>query len=149
MIIKDKIRHKISQQLNIVIPPNKWVQYIELLDRDGIPNRKQLIGVFMIMAQHLEMFEGLFEDLYGQKPTPQPDFKLRTAKDIYAELEAAQDPSTTAFYVSSSDWGILEKAIDPALAKTKPEYGFGKEKDPKDGTEKTCLYFHDLPIFKG
>lgn len=149
MIIKERIRHKISQQLDVLIPENKWEQYIDLLDRDGIPNRKQLIGIFMILCQQVEILESLIEDLYGQAKTPQPDFKLRTAKDIYAELEAAQDPSTTAFYVSPNDWKILEKSLDSALAKLKPEYGYGKETDPRDKIEKTCLYLNNLPVFKG
>ena len=156
--IKEKIRQKISQHLDILIPENRWQQYIDILDRDGIPNRKQLIGVFMILCQQVETLENLIEDLFFQvemleKPQQNPvrtveeDFKLRTPHSVYQELEKSWHPNTTAFYVSVSDWKILEKAVDPEMAKTKPQYGYGKETDPKDGKVKTCLFYKELPIF--
>lgn len=142
--IKNKIRQDISQLVDVLIPENRWTQYIDLLDRDGIPNRKQLIGIFMIMAQHIEVIENIIDD---EKLGKSFD-KLRSASDVNSELEAQQDSSTKAFYVSSSDFGVLEKSINLSLAKLKPEYGYGKETDPRDGKEKTCLYFKDLPVFK-
>jgi hypothetical protein len=155
--IKRKIRQEVSQIVDVLIPENKWEQYIELMDRDNKFQKKNLIAIIFVMCQELETFENLIEDLYfqiellqGNKPAMPvaTNFKLRTVNDVVADLEKQHTPDTKAFYVSPQDWEILEKNIDPDLAKTKPEYGYGKEIDPLDGKEKTCLYNKDLPVFR-
>lgn len=158
--IKVKIRQRISQILDVLIPENRWEQYVELLDRDGKPSRKQLIAIFMSMCQHMETLENLYEDLAfqiemleGSKNkqsvrVTEEGFKLRTPLDVTDDLEKQLNPDTKAFYISTSDWEIMGKTIDSKLAATKPQYGYGKEVDPKDGKTKTCLYYKDIPIFK-
>jgi hypothetical protein len=160
--IKRKIRQEVSQIVDVLIPENKWEQYIDLMDRDNKFQKKNLIAIIFVMCQELEVFENLIEDLYFQLDLLQgpsagvpkqtapvaPAFKLRTVNDVIADLEKQHTPDTKAFYVSPQDWEILEKNIDPDLAKTKPEYGYGKEIDPLDGKEKTCLYNKDFPVFR-
>lgn len=156
--IRTKIRQDISQLLDVLIPENRWQQYIDLLDRDGIPSRKQLIGIFMLLCQHVETLENTVEDLsfeiellQGSKPAPRSTgegFKLRSDMDVITDLEAQKKDDTKAFYVSSQDWAIMEKSVDLELAKTKPEYGYGKETNPISGKEETCLYYKDLPVFR-
>lgn len=158
--IKIKIRQKISQILDVLIPENRWEQYVDLLDKDGKPSRKQLIAIFMSMCQHMETLENVYEDLAFQVEllegtktaqsvrSTEEGFKLRTPLDVTDELEKQQTPDTKSFYISSTDWEIMRKTIDPALAATKPEYGYGKEKNPVSGKEEVCLYYHNLPIFK-
>lgn len=168
MKIKTKIREHISQQLDVLIPERQWERYISILDRDGIPNRKQLIGIFMTLCQHVEVLENAIEDLYfqlemksteilprvaqsgegGGSGTPGNVFKLRSVKDITDDLDKQTTPETKAYYVNQTDWNILVKNVDASLSVNKPEYGFGKEIDPKDGKEKTCLFFKEKPIFK-
>lgn len=158
--IKIKIRQRISQILDVLIPENRWEQYVELLDKDGKPSRKQLIAIFMSMCQHMETLENVYEDLAFQVEmlegtktakdvrTTEEGFKLRTPLDVTDDLEKTRNSETKAFYISSHDWEIMQKTIDPGLAATKPEYGYGKEKNPVSGKVESCLYYKDLPIFK-
>lgn len=155
--IKRKIRQDVSQIVDILIPENKWESYIDMMDRDNKFQKKNLIAIIFALCQQVEVFEGLIEDIYfqiellqGSKPvTPvTPQFKLRTVNEVVTDLEKQHTPDTKAFYVSPQDWDILAKNVDLTLAKTKPEYGFGKETDPLDGKEKTCLYNKDLPVFR-
>lgn len=158
--IKVKIRQKVSQILDVLIPENRWEQYVELLDRDGKPSRKQLISIFMTMCQHMEILENMYEDisfqldiLEGNKTAQDvrktdEDFKLRTPLDVTGDLETQLTPETKAFYVSGQDWTIMGKMMDPKLAATKPEYGYGKETNPISGKTETCMYYKDKPIFK-
>lgn len=159
-VIKVKIRQKISQILDVLIPENRWEAYVELLDKDGKPSRKQLISIFMAICQHMETLENVYEDLSfqldileGSKPeqsvrSTQEGFKLRTPLDITDDLEKQLTSETKAYYISASDWDIMRKTIDPILAATKPEYGYGRERNPVSGKEETCLYYKSLPIFK-
>lgn len=155
--IKRKIRQEVSQITDILIPENRWETYVNLMDRENKFTRKNLISVIMVMCQELELFENLIEDLYfqvellqGQTPDiPVPtQFKIRTKIDIYKDLELIAVEGVKALYVSARDWDILANAVDPTLSKEKPEHGFGKEIDPKNGEERTCLYFKELPVFK-
>ncbi len=155
--IKRKIRQEVSQITDVLIPENRWEHYIDLMDRENKFTRKNLISIVMLMCQELEQFENLIEDLYfqvellqghnPQMPLPK-EFKIRTKINIYKDLEALNAEGVKAFYVSRKDWDILEKSVDPALSKEKPEHGFGKEVNPKTGLEETCLYYNDLPIFR-
>lgn len=57
----DKIRYKISHLLDIVIPPNGWEEYISLLDAEGIPNRRQMVAMLMIICRQIELLEELLD----------------------------------------------------------------------------------------
>ncbi len=153
MRIKNRIRQNVSQIFDILIPENKWQEYLDLLDRDGHPNRRELMQLILAFSNHLEVLEETIEDLYFQiellegKSTvapKTPDFKLRTPIDVDNDLDKLLTPETTRFYVSADDWKVLEKTVD----NKDPEKGYGKEVDPKDGVEKICLYYKGLPIFK-
>ena len=96
--IREKIRQKVSQGLDVLIPENRWEQYIELLDRDGKFTRKNMLMLAMVTAQQVEILENLVEELYfrlemiekpnGVEPTRSLNegFKLRTKKDIEGRI---------------------------------------------------------------
>jgi len=158
MKIKEKIRQKVSQSLDVLIPENQWEKYIDLLDRDGKFSKKTIIAVILLLCQQVEKLETLVEDLYfeldmlggvkHEEKSEVKDFKLRTPMDIAKELDKQYTRDTKAFYLSPADFKIFEKTIDPTLAKTDPTRGYSKEKDPLDGKEKTCLLYKDLPVFR-
>lgn len=56
-----RLRPEISEILDIVIPENKWIEYFELLDKDSIPNRKQLHLIVATLCQHLDTLEQLLD----------------------------------------------------------------------------------------
>ncbi len=155
--VNRKIRQEVSQITDILIPEHRWEEYINLMDRENKFTRKNLISIIMVMCQELEQFEAMLEDLYfqvdllqGLKPAePLPtEVKIRTTATIYEDLAKLVKPGIKALYVSEKDWEVLGANIDPVLSKTKPEYGYGKEIDPKTGDERTCLYFQNLPVFR-
>jgi|GEM_PF-6605235 len=154
MKIKVKIRQDVSQVLDTLIPENRWNEYIEMLDRDGHPNRRELLSLIVTFAKHIETLENTLEDMAFQidllegntqsiKPIEAP-FKLRTAIDVQKELEASKTLETKQFTVSSDDFALLEQLVD---AKD-PEKGYGKEIDQLDGKEKVCLFYLGLPVFR-
>jgi len=55
--MNDGIREKVSRLLGVMIPPGKWEQYLDMLDKNGVPNRKQLIGMVLIICQQIELLE--------------------------------------------------------------------------------------------
>jgi len=161
--IKQKIRQKVSQALDVLIPANQWEAYVDSLDRDGAFTRKNMLSLAMISCQQIEKLEELVEDLYFQldmmqgkqypqvPPTPpvaEEPFKIRTVAGIMKDLDAAQTPNTKSFYVSESDWNILSNHIDPVLAHSNPEYGYGKELNEKTDRIEVCMYYHEKPVFK-
>jgi len=154
--IKEPIRQKVSQAFDVFIPPSQWEQYVDLIDKAGW-SRKQMLTILMLSCQQIERLEGLIEDLYfqleiqaGQHPDkPEPTyFHLRTSREIHEDLDKIWNEQTKAFYVSSQDFKILEKKLDPNLAKNDAQYGYSKDVDPKDGIEKTCLLYRNLPVFR-
>jgi hypothetical protein len=55
--MNDGIREKVSRLLGVMIPEGRWVNHLEALDREGIPNRKQMIGLLLIICQTIEDLE--------------------------------------------------------------------------------------------
>jgi hypothetical protein len=55
--MNEGIRDKVSRLLGLSIPAGKWESYMGILDRDGVPNRKQLIGLVLIICQQIEILE--------------------------------------------------------------------------------------------
>lgn len=145
------IRQKASQVLDTLIPENSWIVYADALDQEGKFTKKITTTLILTICQHLEEMEQAIMDLQYQIAKdgllPQkPKVKLRTAADIHADMDTQGD--VPAYYVDSLDWHILEKSLDAKLAKTDPNYGFGKDIDPKDNKEKTCLFYKSKPVFK-
>ena len=148
------VRQSVSQVFDVLIPEGKWNSYLEMLDKDGHPNRREMVELVLTFGKHIEALEDAVMDLsssievLGGKneaiSTPAKEIKLRTVHDIQAELEASITPQTKVLYVSSDDWSILEKNVNPNDPETMP----GKEYDPKDQKEKTALYYKDLLVFK-
>lgn len=142
MKIKNRIRQDISQVFNVLIPQGRWNEYVELLDRDGHPNRRELVSLILVFAKHIEVLENLIEteETLG--------FKLRTLTTVQSEMDKEMSDETEAFFVSGDDFKLLEQAVNPNLAKSKPEYGYGKELNPRSNTEETCLYYKNKPVFR-
>lgn len=145
MKIREGIRQKASQIFDVLIPENQWMVYVNELDRNGKFDRLAMLKMIMLLSENQEKLEHFVEDLYfrvelleGKKSTPEvkPEIKLITPMDIYAKFTI--NPDTKALYVSEMDWQVLAKVTKE----------LGKEVDPKDGKEKTCLTYKDLPIFK-
>lgn len=162
--IQNKIRADMSQNFGVLIPEGKWDQYFHMLDQDGHPNRKELLATILTYAQHIEQLENLVEDLYFQlgllenKTVPlannpevkpeEPEVTLRTRESIVADLAKITTPQTNVYYLSERDWRIFEQSVSTELGKSNPEFGYGKEVDPKDYKEKTCLYYNGKPVFR-
>jgi len=131
---------------------------MEMLDRDGHPNRRELVALILVFGKHIETLEQAVEDIYlrldlleGKKPldlTKAPEIKLRTPADIANDLSTRLSLGTKVFYLSAEDWKILEKQVNMELAGSNTEYGYGKETDPRDFKEKVCLFYKGLPVFK-
>lgn len=156
MKIKEGIRLKYSQIFDTLIPEKQWERYFTHLDKEGHPNRREMLQLLIVLGQSVERLEQLTEDLYFQLELLQganpekvtEEVKLRTPMDVVMDLKAGKTEETKAYYVNQSDWKTLEKTLDAELAKTKPEYGYSKEIDPRDNTEKTCMICDDLPVFQ-
>jgi hypothetical protein len=154
-MIKTRIRQLISQDLETLIPEGKWREYIDLLDRDGAFTRKKQMTMLITLCQQIEKIEEELERLEFTGPSKEtaevrPIIAL-TYESIHDGLERVLQTATKlpeVFYINEREWDVLSKAVDPQKAATKPEYGFGKEVDPRDGKEKTCLFHNNLPIFK-
>jgi hypothetical protein len=140
--IKEPIRQKVSQAFNFYIPPNQWEQYIDYFDEKGW-SRKQMLTVLMILCQQVEYLESLMGGAQAQYT------RLRTEKDIHDDLDKIyKEGVTTAFFVSSLDFKVLEKKLDPNKSRTDPQYGYQKELNPKTQREETCLLYRNLPVFR-
>jgi hypothetical protein len=75
------IRAKVSRFLDILIPEGKWEEYLELLDRNGIPNRKQTIGLLLIICQQIEKLENDYKQLKQPPNGTRPDKNVRLQPD--------------------------------------------------------------------
>lgn len=63
MIIKNKIRSRVSQCLDISIPEGRWQEYIELLDREGKFTKKRQLEMLFIICQSIEELENIIDDI--------------------------------------------------------------------------------------
>lgn len=134
----EPIRQAVSQYLDILIPDNQWEEKLDVLDREGSPTKKQMLGLFLILFKHVEALEN---KISGQEAQFN---RLRTGEDVISELSKKQGPH----YVTSSDWDLLKKRADNPLTKNDPRYGVGKEIDPRDNKQKVCFYVNDSAIFR-
>ena len=158
MKIPNKIRQKVSQYLEILIPEGQWEQYVDMLDRDGKFTSKNMMAILLIACRQIETLETIVEDLSYQLDLLQnrpavkssPDVKLRTGNDIKVDLDTEwqNNRNLTCFHLTKEDWKILEKNIDPSLAKMNADFGYGREINPDTKREEVCLYYRERPVFK-
>lgn len=64
------IREKISEILNTYIPEGKWNEYLGLLDRDGHPNRKELLEIIVALGKAIEELQAFSNSLQQMPPSP-------------------------------------------------------------------------------
>lgn len=133
----ESIRQEVSQYLDILIPENQWESKLDVLDKEGAPTKKQMLGLFLILFKHVEALEN---KVSGQETQFS---RLKTGEDVVKSLEGKEG----AQYVSNSDWELLKKRSESSHA-LDPQYNMGKEVDPRDGKQKSCFYVGDNPVFK-
>lgn len=63
----NKIRQDVSSLYGVHIPEGRWEDYLEMLDRDGHPNRKELCKLVLIFGKHIEELENELEKLTSKK----------------------------------------------------------------------------------
>ena len=91
--MNDGIREKISRLLGVMIPPGKWEQYLDMLDKNGVPNRKQLIGLVLIICQHLESLENVKADLESQITALKVRIESLESKNVTNTTKSGKDIS--------------------------------------------------------
>ena len=153
--IKNPIRQQISEIFRVLIPKNQWDAYLAGLDKEGHPNRVEMLKIITAYGKQIEVLEDLVKNLsfqvdmiQGKTATYNPDavMKLRTISDIYKELEEELKKGVKSLYLTKPDFGIMYESI-PEKDKKSGENGYFKEIDPIDGKEKTCMMFRNTPVF--
>lgn len=91
MKFKIGIRQSVSQVFDVLIPQGKWQEYIEMLDRDGHPNRRELIALVLIFSKHIEALEAAVENLDSKISLLEDKTPLKSVETDDAVLSTPTD----------------------------------------------------------